>query len=367
MTDIRTTNLAEILVNYCLEITKGDRVAVLGTSLAEPLMLELERYILRAGGHPELIARIPGSDYVQFTEASNEQLEYISPLFKMVIEEYEGLIQLYSTVNTRALTNVPAERQGIRAKSMSEIMKRYHERSASGDLRWVVSMFPTVALAQEAEMSLHEFEDFVYGATYADHEDPVKAWQRIHDQQQRLVEWLKGKQEIVVKGSDVDLKLSIQDREFINSDGKFNMPSGEIYTSPVEDSAEGWIRFSYPAIQGGREVTGVELTFEAGQVVKAGAEKNDAFLQEMLAVDEGAKRLGEFAIGTNVGIDRFIGNILFDEKLGGTIHLALGNGFPEIGGVNTSVIHWDMLCDMRDGGKIFVDGELFYDSGEFKI
>ena len=145
------------------------------------------------------------------------------------------------------------------------------------------------------------------------------------------------------------------------------MPSGEIFTSPVEDSAEGWIRFSYPAIQGGREVTGVELTFEAGQVVKAGAEKNDAFLQEMLAVDEGAKRLGEFAIGTNVGIDRFIGNILFDEKLGGTIHLALGNGFPEIGGVNTSVIHWDMLCDMRDGGKIFVDGELFYDSGEFKI
>ncbi len=367
MTDRRTTNLADILVNYSLKVEKGDRVAIMGSTLAEPLILELERCILRSGGHPESFIRLPGSDYVRFSESSDEQLEYTSPVFRLMIEEYEGLIQLRSSANTRALTNIPAERQGIRAKSMTEIMKRYHERSASGDLRWVVSMFPTQALAQEAELSLCEFEDFVYRATYADLADPVKAWRQIHDDQQRLVEWLKGKKEVVITGVDVDLKLSIQDREFINSDGKFNMPSGEIYTSPVEDSVQGWIRFSYPAIQAGTEVNGVKLTFEGGEVVKASAEKNEAFLKEMLSVDDGAKRLGEFAIGTNVGIDRFIGTMLFDEKIGGTIHLALGNGFPEIGGENTSAIHWDMLCDMKDGGKIVIDGELFYDSGEFKI
>lgn len=181
------------------------------------------------------------------------------------------------------------------------------------------------------------------------------------------MDWLSGKDEVVVKGPNVDLKLSIKGRNFINSDGKTNMPSGEIFTGPVEDSVEGWVRFTYPAIRLGREVEGIELKFEKGKVVEATAEKNEPFLLEMLEVDEGARYVGEFAIGTNKRINRFIKNMLFDEKTGGTIHMALGAGYPQTGSVNKSGIHWDMICDMRDGGQIYVDGELFYEAGEFKI
>jgi aminopeptidase len=230
-----------------------------------------------------------------------------------------------------------------------------------------VAIFPTQAYAQDAEMSLAEFEDYVYSTTYADAEDPVAMWQKIHDEQQRLVDWLAGKKHVEVKGPDIDLKLSIEGRTFENADGEKNMPSGEIFTSPVEDSANGWVRFTYPAVSSGREVEGIELHFEDGKVVEASAKKNQDFLLRMLDTDPGARYLGEFAVGTNKKINRFIKNILFDEKIGGTIHMAVGYGFPETGSVNESAIHWDMICDMRDGGQIFVDGELIYESGEFKI
>jgi aminopeptidase len=243
----------------------------------------------------------------------------------------------------------------------------YRQRSATGDLRWVVTLFPTDAFAQDAEMGTKEFEDYIYATTYSDTKDPVKEWNRIHDEQQRIVDHMKGKKQVVVKGPNVDLNLSIEGRTFINSDGQRNMPSGEVFTSPVEDSAEGWIRFTYPAVTRGREVNGIELHFEKGKVVKATAEKNEAFMLSMLDIDEGARYLGEFAMGTNKKINRFIKNILLDEKIGGTIHLALGFGFPEAGAKNKSAIHWDMICDMRQGGTIHVDDELIYDSGDFKI
>jgi len=246
-------------------------------------------------------------------------------------------------------------------------MKRYMERAAAKELKWAIAMFPTAAHAQDAEMSLSELEDFVYSTTFADSDDPVGEWRRIHDEQQRLVDWLAGKEHVEVKGPNVDLTLSIKDRAFINADGLDNMPSGEIFTSPVEDSMKGTVRFTYPAIEGGREVDGVELTFEGGRVVQATARKNEDYLHEMLETDEGARVAGEFAIGTNKRINRFTKNILFDEKMGGTIHIALGAGFEEIGGKNVSGLHWDMICDMRDGGQIFVDDELFYESGEFKV
>jgi aminopeptidase len=216
-------------------------------------------------------------------------------------------------------------------------------------------------------MSLAEYEDFVYAATFVDQEDPVAAWQKIHDDQERLIKWLEGKHEVHAVGPNVDLKLSIEGRRFRNSDGDRNMPSGEIFTSPVEDSVEGWYRGSFPAFNHGQEVHGLELRFEGGSVVEAKAERNEAFLLEMLDLDEGSRRLGEFAIGTNNGIQRFTRNILFDEKIGGSMHIALGSGFPELGGENTSSLHWDIITDMREGGKVYVDGELFYDSGEFKV
>jgi aminopeptidase len=228
-------------------------------------------------------------------------------------------------------------------------------------------MYPTLAYAQDAEMSLAEFEDYVYGTMFADTDDPIGAWQAVHAEQQQLVDWLAGKREIEVKGPNVELKLSIEGRGFINSDGTRNMPSGEIFTSPVEESLEGWVRFSYPAIRDSREVEGIELRFERGRITGASAEKNEEFLLAMLDTDAGSRYIGEFAIGTNRRIDRFIKNMLFDEKIGGTIHMAVGYGFPEAGSKNESAIHWDMLCDMRAGGQILVDGELFYDSGEFLL
>jgi aminopeptidase len=367
MADIRVARLAKLLTEYCVDVQPGDRVAVLGSTLAEPLMLAVQREILRAGGHPHLMPSFPETDYTFYSEANDDQLGYVSPFAELAFTEFEGLIQVMSSANTKALNNIDPARQGMRMKAMTPLMKIYMERAASKDLKWVITMFPTHAFAQDAEMSLTELEDFVYATTYTDTEDPIGDWRRIHEEQQRLVEWLAGKEAIVVKGPDVDLKLSIEGRAFINADGGNNMPSGEIFTSPVEDSVEGTIRFTYPAIHGGREVDGVELTFEHGKVVKATAKKNEAYLLEMLKLDEGASVAGEFAIGTNKRIDRFTKNILFDEKIGGTIHMALGAGFKEIGGQNESGLHWDMICDMRDGGQIFVDGELFYESGDFKV
>lgn len=367
MTDIRTERLAKLIVEYSVKVKPGERIAIQGTTLAEPLMLALQNEVLEAGGHPHLVAVFPEADAGMLRVANDDQLEYVNPFLKMVVEDFEGFIQIASDGNTRRLTAVDPERQGRRAKAMGPVMKRYSERLNSRELRILITLFPTPALAQEAEMSLRELEDFVYATTFCDTPDPVKSWNQIHDDQQRLVDWLKGHREVELQGPNVDLKLSIEGREFLNADGSLNMPSGEIYTSPVEDSVQGWVRFSFPCIFRGMVVTGVELNFEDGKVVEAKAEKGQDFLQQMLAVDEGASYLGEFAIGTNKRIDRFIGHMLFDEKMGDTIHMALGNGFSKIGGKNVSGIHWDMLADMRAGGKIFVDGELFYDSGEFKI
>ena len=216
-------------------------------------------------------------------------------------------------------------------------------------------------------MSLTDFQDYVYKTTYVDTDDPIGKWMKVHEQQQVWVDWLKDKKQVEVKGPNVDMSFSIEGRTFINSDGQRNMPSGELFTGPVEESVNGWVNFTYPAVYEGRQVEGVRLEFEQGRVVKASAEKNYDFLQVMLDSDPGARYLGEWAIGTNKMIDRFIKNILFDEKIGGTIHMAVGRGYPETGSKNVSAIHWDMICDMREGGEIIVDGELFYKSGEILI
>jgi aminopeptidase len=367
MTDPRITNLARTLVQYSTEIQPKDRVAIVGEPPATPLIREVYREVLRAGGYPHLLLKFEGMDYLLFTEANDDQLNYISPFDRLMLEEFEALISIRSQSNTRALSSVDPTRQQIHAKARTDLQSIYTARSAAGEYKWVGTMFPTQAYAQDAEMSLAEFEDYVYSTTYADSKDPIAMWHKIHDEQQRLVDWLAGKKQVEVRGPDVELSLSIEDRVFINSDGKRNMPSGEIFTGPVEDSANGWVRFTYPAVLRGREVEGIELHFEDGKVAKASAKKNQDFLLSMLDTDSGARYLGEFAIGTNKKINRFIKNILFDEKIGGTIHMAVGHGYPETGSVNKSAIHWDMICDMRDGGQIFIDGGLFYESGEFKI
>jgi aminopeptidase len=373
MADVRVENLAKILVQYSTRIRPGDHVAIIGSHLAEPLIRELMRYVLRAGGHPypflgmEVLRGTESLQEVFFKEASKEQLEHVLKTDQMIFETFESMITIRSQDNTRSFTNIDPEQFVLYGNARSEIREVYRHRSATGDFRWSTTMYPTAAYAQEADMSLSEFEDYVYSATYADTDDPVAKWDEIKREQQVLVDWLKGKRHVQVNGPNVDLTLSIDGRTFINSHGYKNMPSGEIYTSPVEDSANGWVKFTFPAIREGREVHGIELHFENGKVTKASAEKNEEYLLSMLDSDSGARYLGEFAIGTNKRIDRFIKSILYDEKIGGTFHMAVGYGFLDAGSKNDSSIHWDMICDMRDGGEILIDGELFYKSGEFLV
>ncbi len=374
MSDPRLTNLADIMVAYSTRIKPGDQVAILTQPAAMPLAEEVYRKVLVAGGFPYVLlgglrsrVETENLEYIFFTEGNEAQIQRVNPISKVVLEEFDVMIVLYGQTNTRGLSNVDPAKLRARARAHIDLVKIFDQRSASGELRWAITMFPTQAYAQDAEMSLREFEDYVYGTTFADTDDPIGAWQAIHDEQQRLVDWLEGKKQIQVKGPNVGLEFSVEGRVFVNSDGTSNMPSGEIFTGPVEESVNGWVRFSYPAIRQSREVAGVELHFVDGRVEKATAEKNEAFLLSMLDTDPGARYLGEFAIGTNKRINRFIKNMLFDEKMGGTIHMALGGSYFETGGKNESAIHWDMICDMRDGGQIFVDGELFYESGEFKV
>lgn len=375
MTDQRISNLAKILVNYSTEVKEKDLVAIIGQPPATPLIQEVYREVLLSGAYPYLLPLylrpvLPGYeglDQIFLSEASDDQLRHVDVLHKKVIEEFDVMIIIKSHYNTRSLSNIDPQRIRLRSQAYKEIRETFFERTSSGALRRVSTLFPTQTYAQEADMSLGEFAEFVFKSTYSDIDDPISEWRRIHGEQQRLVDWLKGKKEVKVKGPNIDLELSIDGRVFINAAGKGNMPCGEIFTGPVEVSAKGWVRFTFPAIYMGREVEGVELQFEHGRVVKASATKNEAFLLSMLDIDDGSRYLGEFAVGTNKKMDRFIKNILFDEKIGGTIHMALGAGYPNTGSVNKSAIHWDMICDMRDGGKIIIDDELFYESGKFLI
>jgi aminopeptidase len=367
MTDPRLKKLADILVNYSVKVQPGDWVYINSSIVAVPLMNEVYKKVLQAGGNITTNIYTDNLQELYFLEANNDQLDWVSPTAKQIYEQANVLISLHGAENTRALSGVAPKKQARRAQATRSLQETYMARSATKDLRWVLTDFPCLAFAQDADMSLSDFEDFVYSATYADTDDPVAEWTRIHDEQQKVVDWLKGKKIVTVKSPNADLTLSIEGRTFINSDGEHNMPSGEVFTGPVEDSANGWVKYTYPAISGGREVEGIYLEFKDGKAVKATAEKNEEFLLTQLETDEGARYLGEFAIGTNYGIKKFTKSILFDEKIGGSFHMALGAGYPETGSVNKSSIHWDMICDIREDSEIRVDGELLYKDGQFQI
>jgi aminopeptidase len=367
MADLRVGKLADMLVNYSIEVKPGDRVLIQGESMAAPLIKAAYAKVLEAGGHPMSLVSIPGIAETFFRLASDEQLQYVHEPVKMIYETYDARIRILGESNTKALSSVDPAKMVLRDQANAELMKIFMERSASKELRWVVAPFPTNAYAQDADMSLSEYEDFVYDACMPDADDPVGYWQRFRAWQQKIVDWLKTKDQVHLVGPETDLRLSIAGRTFDNSAGTHNVPDGEVFTGPVEDSVEGSVYFSYPAIHMGREVTGIRLWFEKGKVVKASAEKNEEFLLQTLDTDEGARYVGEFAIGTNEAITRFTRQILFDEKINGSFHMALGAGYPETGSKNVSAIHWDMICDLGDGGEIWVDGELLYKNGEFVI
>jgi aminopeptidase len=365
MVDPRVDKLASILVDHSAQIKPGDRVAIEATTAAEPLVRSLYTTILERGGHPYLLLELPNQDEIMFAVAKDEQLDSTPAFRKLAYDQFESRIRIHSATNPRALTHVDPSRQRRRQKAMAPIMEAQMRRGADRSFKWVTTLFPTEGYAGEAEMSLKNFEDFVYRACHANEADPVAFWKKTEAKQRKIMDHIEGHSQVVLRGPNVDLSMSIKGRKFINGAGLNNMPDGEIYTGPVEDSVNGWVRYSYPAIYNGVMVEGVELTFTNGKVVNAKAEKNQAFLIEMLESDPGARYVGEFAIGTNYEIDRFSHNILFDEKLGGSIHMALGAGYPESGSKNKSMIHWDMLCGLKTDSEILVDGEVIYKDGKF--
>lgn len=367
MADIRLQRMANVLVNYSLAIKPKDRLGIIASPVAADLVREVYRAAIHAGAYVETAIQIPGLAEIDLKEGSDDQLSYIPPALRNFFEENEALLNLFSDVNTKSMSGVDPARIAFYQKAMRNVQETYMKRSADGSLKWSIAMFPTNAYAQDANMSLSDFEEFVYRACFLNDEDPVARWQELAAQQERLVSWLEGKHSVHVLGQDTDLTLSIEGRNFINDKGEKNFPGGEFFTSPVETSANGYIRYSFPASFNGRSVEDVRLRFENGVVVEASAAQGQDYLDSMLGIDEGARRLGEFAFGNNVNVDRCTKNILFDEKMGGTIHLALGAGFPEVGSTNTSSLHWDMVCDLRQGSEIRVDDQVFSKDGKFVV
>jgi aminopeptidase len=365
--DPRTERLAKILVGYSTEVKEGELVSIDGEVAAEPLLLAVYEEVLKAGANPVMNASLDGQSASYFKHADDAQLDWISPVSEWLLDNADVRIAIGASANTRELSAVAPEKQMRRQMATGELLGRAMERSARGEFRWCYTLFPTNAYAAEAEMSLADYEDFYYGACLADDEDPLTAWQRASAETTRLAEWIDGHQEVRVLAPGTDIVLGVAGRKFVPCDGRHNMPDGEFFTGPVEDSVEGEVTFHLPATIGGREVAGVRLRFEAGRVVEATAERGEEYLIELLDTDEGARRLGELGIGTNYAIDRGTRAVLLDEKLGGTVHMAVGRSYPESGGVNESAVHTDLVCDLRLGGKIVVDGKDFQVDGKFVV
>ncbi|HEX4132009.1 MAG TPA: aminopeptidase [Pirellulales bacterium] len=364
--DPRLEKLANVLVNYSTAVKPGDRVRLVGQAVARPLLVALHAAVLRAGAYPLVHVVLDECAETLLALGTDEQLRFEDPLAQHAIETVDVNIGLWGQDNTKALSGFAPLRQALVSQARKKYLATFMRRFAEGQLRWVGSQFPCQAAAQDAEMSLAGYEDFVFRAGLLHLDDPAAAWRQLSQRQQRVVDYLNGKQEIrFVAPGGTDLRLGVAGRTWINCDGHENFPDGEVFTGPIEDATEGTIAYSFPAVHGGREVHGIRLRFEAGRVVDASATKNEEFLIAMLDQDAGARVLGEIAIGTNYSITRHTRNTLFDEKIGGTFHAALGAAYPETGGRNESGLHWDMVCDLRTGGKIFVDGKLISDAGRF--
>jgi aminopeptidase len=367
MSDPRVTNLAKILVGYSTAVKEGEVVAIDGETAASPLLLAVYEEVLQAGAHPVMNVALDGQIAAYFKHAVDPQLEWVSPFAEWMVDNVDVRIAIGATTNTRELSGVPPEKQTKRQAATGPLMTRAMKRAAEGEFRWVYTLFPTSAYASEAEMSLADYEDFYYGACLADDGDPLSAWKHASEETVRLAEWIEGHEEVRVTAPGTDITLGVAGRKFIPCVGDHNMPDGEFFTGPVEDSVEGEVSFHLPAVIGGREVSGVRLKFESGRVVDASADRGEEYLVKLLDTDEGARTLGELGIGTNYSIDRGTREVLLDEKLGGTVHMAVGAAYPESGGTNDSAVHTDLVCDLRLGGKLEVDGVVMQEDGKFVV
>ena len=363
--DVRISRLARLLVRYSTDIKSGERVLIIGSTSAEPLVREIFREVLDVGGHPSVRLNFEDQDYIFYSHAADHQLDYEDPLALYEIGEVDAVFRLFPDTNPHALSSIDADKKQRATRARKPMLDRFRKRWGDGDLRWVGTAFPTIALAQEAKMSADEYAEFVFACGNLNDDDPILYWQDFSRRQQVICDRLNQIKNIRYVGLDTDVSFGVEGRTWINCDGKINFPDGEVFTSPIEDSVEGHIRFTFPGIFHGEEIEDISLRFEKGLVVEAKAAKGEKLLHALLDTDAGSRTVGEVAIGTNENIGRFTKNMLFDEKIGGTVHVAVGAGFPMAGGKNDSALHWDMLKDMRDGGEIYADGELIYKDGEF--
>ena len=366
MRDQRIDKLAKVLARYSLKLKEGDLFRIASGPAARPLITALYKEALACGAHPYVALSLEEVDETLLRYGSDAQIGYLSPMARQEVDEMHATIRIIASENTRVLSAVEPQKVALRSQAARELQSRVMERAAAETLNWCVTLFPTLAAAQDADMSLEDYAEFVFRAGKLHTDDPVAAWHETEREQQRIADFLDTKSVIRLVAPETDLTYTTNKRHWINASGVRNFPDGEVFSSAEETLTTGHIRYSYPTIYTGREASDVRLWFENGKVVKATAAKGEELLHSLLDMDEGARRLGEVAFGTNYDITRFSRNILFDEKIGGTIHLALGAGYPDTGSLNKSALHWDMICDMREG-EAYADGELFYKGGKFLI
>jgi aminopeptidase len=353
--------MAALLCDYCLDVQPGQQVVVRSSTLAAPLLLALQEELLVREAWPLIRVELPEADEAFWQHARDAHLDGFPAAELAEAEATDASIGILAPANTRSLAHVDPGRTARTARARAPV------REAALARRWCLTMWPTPAAAQQAGMGTTEFAAFVRRALFLDRGEATASWSELRQFQARLIDRLEDARELRIEAEGTDLTLSVEGRAWINSDGKRNMPSGEVFTGPHEDSAEGRIRFGIPSSPRGVEVVGIELELREGRVVSARAERGDEYLKATLATDDGASRLGEVGIGTNFGIDRPVGAILFDEKIGGTVHLAVGRSYPETGGTNESAVHWDMICDLRRGGTLYADGEPVQRDGRFLV
>lgn len=359
---------AKVLVEYSVNVQPGELTVIRSDSyLSQPLIKEIYKQVLLRGGHPVVRIGLDGISETFIKYASDEQLEYIDPMLEIEYKQAKNMISIGAPLNVKNMAKSDASKMAKRSSVMRHLSSDMMQRAANKEMKWVVADFPTQALAQEAKMSLEEYTEFLINSCYLFEEDPVKKWQEIGEKQEKIAQYLNTKSKIRIVGEKTDITFNVAGRKWISCAGECNFPDGEVYTSPVEDSAEGQIYFDFLQIYRGNEAQKVLLTLKNGKVIEVKAEKGEDYVNKMFDMDNGSRFVGEIAIGTNDMIQDVTGNILFDEKIGGSIHMAVGASYPEAGGKNVSGLHWDLIKNMKNGGKIYADDVLIYENGKFII
>jgi len=363
--DLRYDRLAELVLDHSLGLKAGEVLRIEAEAVAAPLILPLHREAIKRGAHAYAALDLAGLNELLVAHGSDEQLEFVSPIELREMDTIDAAISIWSETNTRSFSRADPDRRQRQLAAQRQVAIRRRDRVTRGELRWCGTLCPTNAHAQDAEMSLDDYEDFVFRACHVLDDDPVGHWRRIGEQLQARAAELGSVRELHIAGDGTDLTVLVEGRKWRAAHGRQNVPDGEVYTSPVENGINGTIRFAFPAVFSGREMDDVRLRFEHGRVVQADAAGGEAYLKSLLEMDEGASGVGEIAFGLNYEIDRFTRNILFDEKIGGTMHLALGMGFGDLGGLNRSALHLDLICDLRKEGEVRADGDLVWQAGRF--